>query len=244
MGAPRRSTSRSCTCPPISFVAAGMLPDRRDGSGPFAWWTQMRPRFFAGFHRCLPALADTGNDLIVEHVIEFPAWRDELSRLLAHLDVFLIGVHCDLDELDRRERSRGDRQICEGRSHVDENLIHSFGPYDLDSRGLDHAYRIRSAGLAQPNPITGTVPGTASGTKRRSPRHESARCHVAGGVGFPQVEAIESQFGALIGLLVIGGSVSAGDLELGDHLETRLGAWRSTVPISTSARPSNMPGTR
>jgi hypothetical protein len=41
----------------------------------------MRPRFFAGFHRCLPALADTGNDLIVEHVIEFPAWRDELSRL-------------------------------------------------------------------------------------------------------------------------------------------------------------------
>ena len=114
------------------FVDAGMLPDRRDDSGPFAWWTQMRPRFFAGFHRCLPALADTGNDLIVEHVIEFPAWRDELSRLLAHLDVFLIGVHCDLDELDRRERSRGDRRIGEGRGHVEDDLIHTFGPYDLE----------------------------------------------------------------------------------------------------------------
>lgn len=114
------------------FVAAGMLPDRRDGSGPFAWWTQMRPRFFAGFHRCLPALADTGNDLIVEHVIEFPAWRDDLSRLLAHLDVFLVGVYCDLDELDRRERSRGDRRIGEGRSHIEEDLIHTFGPYDLE----------------------------------------------------------------------------------------------------------------
>jgi chloramphenicol 3-O phosphotransferase len=114
------------------FVTAGMLTDRRDASGPFAWWTELRPRFFAGFHRCLPALADTGNDLIVEHVIEFPAWRDELSRLLAHLDVFLVGVHCDLHELNRRERIRSDRRIGEGRSHVEENLIHTFGPYDLE----------------------------------------------------------------------------------------------------------------
>ncbi|MBC6467476.1 chloramphenicol phosphotransferase CPT family protein [Actinomadura alba] len=114
------------------FVATGMLPDRREESGPFNWWSQMRPRFFAGFHRCLPALAEAGNDLIVEHVIEFPAWRDELARLLAHLDVFLVGVHCDLDELDRRERARGDRRMGEGRSHVEENLMHTFGPYDLE----------------------------------------------------------------------------------------------------------------
>ena len=92
----------------------------------------MRPRFFAGFHRCLPALAEAGNDLIVEHVIEFPAWRDELDRLLAHLDVFLVGVHCDLDELDRRERARGDRRIGEGRGHLEEDLIHTFGPYDVE----------------------------------------------------------------------------------------------------------------
>ncbi|GAA4577794.1 hypothetical protein GCM10023193_82050 [Planotetraspora kaengkrachanensis] len=114
------------------FVSAGMLPERREDSGPFNWWNQMRPRFFAGFHRCLPALAEAGNDLIVEHVIEFPAWRDELARLLAHLDVFLIGVHCDLDELDRREHTRGDRRIGEGRSHVEEDLIHTFGPYDVE----------------------------------------------------------------------------------------------------------------
>jgi hypothetical protein len=36
----------------------------------FAWWQQMRPRFFDGFHRCLPALATAGNDLIVERIIE------------------------------------------------------------------------------------------------------------------------------------------------------------------------------
>ncbi|MEX5713329.1 hypothetical protein AB1484_35170 [Parafrankia sp. FMc6] len=39
------------------FVASGMLPERRDGVAAFAWWERVRPRFFAGFHRCLPALA-------------------------------------------------------------------------------------------------------------------------------------------------------------------------------------------
>ena len=114
------------------LVASGMLPARRDPDGPFAWREQMRPRFFAGFHRCLPALATAGNDLIVEHIIEFRTWRTELARLLDGLDVFLIGVHCDLAEIDLRERARGDRRIGEGRAHVETNLIHTFGPYDLD----------------------------------------------------------------------------------------------------------------
>ena len=114
------------------LVASGMLPARRDREGPFAWGEQMRPRFFAGFHRCLPALAEAGNDLLVEHIIEFSAWRADLARLLASLDVFLVGVHCDLAEIDRRERNRADRWAGEGRSHVETDLIHTFGPYDFE----------------------------------------------------------------------------------------------------------------
>ena len=114
------------------LAAAGVLPRRQDDGGPFDWWHQMRPRFFAGFHRCLPALAEAGNDLIVEHIIEFPAWRRELAELLAGLDVYLIGVHCDLDEIDRRERERGDRRTGEGRTHVTIDAIHTFGHYDLE----------------------------------------------------------------------------------------------------------------
>jgi len=114
------------------LVAAGMLPARREDRGPFNWWHELRPRFFAGFHRCLPALATAGNDLIVEHIIEFRSWRDELTVLLADIDVYLVGVHCALDELDRRERARGDRRIGEGRAHVEVDRIHTFGPYDLD----------------------------------------------------------------------------------------------------------------
>jgi chloramphenicol 3-O phosphotransferase len=114
------------------LVDAGMLPRRTSDGGPFDWWRQVRPRFFAGFHRCLPALAQAGNDLIVEHIIEFPAWRSQLADLLLGLDVFLIGVHCDVDEIDRRERERGNRRIGEGRTHVTHDRIHTFGPYDLD----------------------------------------------------------------------------------------------------------------
>jgi chloramphenicol 3-O phosphotransferase len=81
---------------------------------------------------CIPALAQAGNDLIVEHIIEFRSWRDELAVLLADLDVFLVGVHCAPDELDRRERARGDRRIGEGRTHIEVDRIHTFGPYDLE----------------------------------------------------------------------------------------------------------------
>ena len=33
-------------------------------------WSAMRPAVFDGFHRCLPVLAEAGNNLIVEHIIE------------------------------------------------------------------------------------------------------------------------------------------------------------------------------
>lgn len=46
--------------------------------------------------------------------------------------MFLVGVHCAVDELERRERLRGDRRIGEGRGHVEVNGIHNLGPYDLE----------------------------------------------------------------------------------------------------------------
>jgi chloramphenicol 3-O phosphotransferase len=108
------------------------LPQRRDPDGPFLWWGRLRPRFFAGFHGSIVAYAHAGNDLIVDHIIEFAAWRVELRELLRPFDVFLVGVHCDLGELERREHARGDRQLGEGRSHLVDDGIHGFGPYDAE----------------------------------------------------------------------------------------------------------------
>ena len=106
-----------------------MLPNRRAEGGDFGW-AIMRPRFFGAFHRCLPAIARAENNLVVDHVIEFADWMRELVELLAPFDVFFVGVHCPLAELERRERERGDRMIGEARDHL--AVVHSFGQYDYE----------------------------------------------------------------------------------------------------------------
>ena len=63
--------------------AAGVLPQARITSGEFTWST-LRPHFFEGFHRCIPVLAEAGNNLIVEHIVEAEDWMQRLLRLLGH----------------------------------------------------------------------------------------------------------------------------------------------------------------
>jgi chloramphenicol 3-O phosphotransferase len=111
------------------LLAAHTLPQARIDSGEFPW-ARLRPQFFNGFHRCLPALADAGNQLIVEHIVETEEWMQRLLRLLGHIDVFFVGVHCPLPELERRERARGDRGIGEARA--DFGTAHAFCEYDLE----------------------------------------------------------------------------------------------------------------
>jgi chloramphenicol 3-O phosphotransferase len=108
------------------------LPAPRETEGPFQWLGKVRPRFFDGFQRCIATLAAAGNDLIVDHIIELREWRADLKLLLQSFDVFLVAVHCSLEEIDRRERSRGNRKIGEGRSHIVDDGIHSFGPSDCE----------------------------------------------------------------------------------------------------------------
>jgi chloramphenicol 3-O phosphotransferase len=111
------------------LMAARVLPHERIDSGEFAW-TAMRPAFFDGFHRSIPALAAAGNDLIVEHIVETRAWMRTLVALLAPFDVFYVGVRCPLDELERREHERGDRRL--GSAREDDATTHVFGAYDFE----------------------------------------------------------------------------------------------------------------
>lgn len=111
------------------LLAAGVLPMRRIENGEFPW-SGMRAAFFEGFHRCLPALAVAGNDLIVEHIVETEAWMSRLVRLLDPFDVFFVGLHCPLAELERRELQRGDRRAGEAR--LDHGVVHTFCTYDIE----------------------------------------------------------------------------------------------------------------
>lgn len=119
--------------PDVLLFAAQVLPKRRDPEGPFTW-AAMRPRLFEGYFRCLPAFLGAGNNLVVDYIIETPEQWRRLVELLRPFDVFLVGVHCPLDELERRERERGDRRLGDARR--DLLTVHTFTRYDfeVDSR--------------------------------------------------------------------------------------------------------------
>jgi chloramphenicol 3-O phosphotransferase len=75
-------------------------------------------------------MAAAGNDLVVDHVLSEP-WRlDDCLTVLAGADVFLVGVHCPLPELERRERARGDRPP--GLAAHQYAVVHAHGVYDVE----------------------------------------------------------------------------------------------------------------
>lgn len=111
------------------FRNTGVLPSPRGDAIEFSW-PRLRPAFFDGFHRCLPALAQAGNNLLVEHIVETKEWMSRLVRLLAGIDVYFVGLRCPVDVLAARERARGDRH--EGEARQDDATVHTFGVYDLE----------------------------------------------------------------------------------------------------------------
>jgi chloramphenicol 3-O phosphotransferase len=108
---------------------AGVLPLDRVRSGAFTW-AEMRGPFFAGFEGSLLAYVQAGNNLVVEYIIEDEAWMRRVVRLLHGIDVFFVGVHCDLDTLEQRERQRGDRRLGDARR--DFFTIHRHAIYDVE----------------------------------------------------------------------------------------------------------------
>lgn len=95
---------------------------------------QWRRAFFDGFHRSIPAFASVGIDLLVEHIVEEQSWANDLETLLAPFDVFWVGVHAPITEIERRERLRGDRQIGEGLYHMKTN---GFCRYDVEVNTME-----------------------------------------------------------------------------------------------------------
>ncbi|MEG3627046.1 chloramphenicol phosphotransferase CPT family protein [Streptomyces poriticola] len=83
-----------------------------------------------GFHRSIAAMAEAGNDIVVDHVLSEP-WRLlDCLTVLRPEDVLFIGIHCPLDELARREQARGDRPP--GLAAHQYGLVHRHGDYDLE----------------------------------------------------------------------------------------------------------------
>jgi chloramphenicol 3-O phosphotransferase len=116
------------------LVEAGMLPKQISGSGAFDWHIN-RPKFFEAFHQCIKSIADAGNNIILDHIIESDAWFEQLLSLLADHDVFYVGIHCPIEILRAREELRGDKQIGNrylGEAEYHLNHVHRYGTYDFE----------------------------------------------------------------------------------------------------------------
>jgi chloramphenicol 3-O phosphotransferase len=87
-------------------------------------------RLLRAWRRMVRAGRDAGMRFVVDEVLltpqDLPDWYDAL----AGLDVFFVGVHCDLAELQRREIERGDRGVGQAISQYD--TVHSYGSYDFE----------------------------------------------------------------------------------------------------------------
>jgi chloramphenicol 3-O phosphotransferase len=109
------------------------LPSTRIRSGEFKW-ADLRRAFFSGFEDSLVAYARAGNNLIVEYIIEDGESLQRLGEILKGMDVFFVGIHCLLNELERREIARGDRPVGDARR--DHDAVHRHCVYDFELDGM------------------------------------------------------------------------------------------------------------
>jgi chloramphenicol 3-O phosphotransferase len=83
-----------------------------------------------GWRRMVRAGVDAGLRLIVDDVLFDPRFLPDWQVVLAGCDVLMVGVRCDLAELQRREKARGDRGI--GQALSQHEIAHAGVTYDLE----------------------------------------------------------------------------------------------------------------
>ena len=85
-------------------------------------------RLLRGMRAAIAALANEGNNLVVDDVM-LDGEASEYRRLLRSHDLHFVGVHAPLEILEVRERERGDRMI--GLARWQFERVHRNVEYDL-----------------------------------------------------------------------------------------------------------------
>ena len=87
-------------------------------------------RTMLGYYRSLAAFVSAGHNVLADTGFYSRELRDVCVQELSPLRVWLVGVHCSLTELERRERERSDRQ--EGQAREQFQTIHADAIYDIE----------------------------------------------------------------------------------------------------------------
>ncbi|MEY9989720.1 chloramphenicol 3-O phosphotransferase [Streptomyces sp. V4I8] len=140
-------------------------------------------RTWQGFHRAVAGMAAAGNNVVVDHVLS-AEWRlrDCLS-LFVPQDVVLVKVHCGPEELERRERARGDRPPGLAAGQLER--VHAHGVYDMEcdtgrATPQECARHIKDFLTDRPRPtafeqLRAGMPGSTGNRSRPSPRSRTSQ---------------------------------------------------------------------
>lgn len=83
-----------------------------------------------GYYRSLRAFLSAGHNILADTGFYTPQLLHQCVKELSNESVWLVGVHCSIEELERREKARGDRQI--GLAKEQQATIHNSVIYDIE----------------------------------------------------------------------------------------------------------------
>lgn len=88
------------------------------------------PQLVRSFNACVARLVEMGNFLVIDNAMDRIEQVIDFLERTKEYGILLVGVHCSLEELNRRERQRGDRTIGEAAAQI--NLVHRAFSYDVE----------------------------------------------------------------------------------------------------------------
>lgn len=91
---------------------------------------KIAPMLIRGFRETIYTLANSGNNLIVDDVLESSEQQEMILSLMQNMNVFWIGIKCPLDILKEREKIRGDRMF--GLAEYQFDKVHTLMKYDIE----------------------------------------------------------------------------------------------------------------
>lgn len=86
-------------------------------------------KLLRGMRRATVALANEGNNVIVDDIILEHEFLDDYLDAFSNLTVYFVGVHCPLEVIDQREKARPGRFPGTARGHFE--ICHAHGIYDV-----------------------------------------------------------------------------------------------------------------
>ena len=90
-----------------------------------------------GMHRSILAAAETGINILADHVLVEPEWVRDAAELFHNFNAYLVGVRCNLIVLEEREKARKDRTL--GQAKLQYDKVHAHSIYDLEVDSGNHS---------------------------------------------------------------------------------------------------------